>query len=120
MARRIPKVGDERFLVEIINTAAVEALARKHGWTGDEGLRECCEPEDAAVYWERRTLDDAEKAARDWLANGLSFYGCVIIDRQVFEQPSDDRGNLVDVPPQWENQESYEVAMDGETIRVDR
>lgn len=119
MTKRTPKIGDERFTVEIIATSAVEAMARKQGWTGgDEGLREFCEPEEAAVYWQRKTLDEAVKAAKDWLAGGLSFYGCVIIDREVYEEPHDDRGNPVKVPPTWERQESFEVAMDGECIKV--
>jgi hypothetical protein len=118
MARRAPKIGDERFLIEILNTSAVEALARKQGWDGGEGLREFCEPEEAAVYWTRSTLDEAVKAAKDWLSHGTSFYGCAIIDRQVFEAPHDDRGNPVDAPATWERHETYEVAMDGEMIQV--
>lgn len=119
--RRKPQIGDERYIIEILTTSAVEALARKQGWAGgDEGLREFCEPEEAAVYWERRSLDDAVKAAKDWLSHGTSFYGCAIIDRQVYEEAHDDRGNAVKCPPSWERQESYEVAMDGEAIRVDR
>lgn len=120
--QRKPKLGDERYLIEILSAAAVEALARKQGWAGgDEGIREFCEPEDAAVYWIRRSLDEAKKAAADWLSNTASFYGCVIIDRQVFEEARDDRGNLImGVPPVWERQESYELAMDGETITIDR
>jgi hypothetical protein len=119
MARQ-PKIGEERFLIEIISTSAVEALARKQGWNGEDGLREFCEPEDAAVYWVRRTLDEAKKAAADWLSHNTSFYGCVIIDRQVYQQPHDSSGDLVEVPPEWEFQEAYEVAMDGELITVER
>ena len=119
MARRAPKIGEERFLIEILNTSAVEALARKQGWDGgDEGLRESCEPEDAAVYWTRSALDEAVKAARDWLSQGTSFYGCAIIAREVFEAPHDDRGNPVNCPATWERHETFEVAMDGEMIKV--
>ena len=117
---RQPKIGAERFRIEILSTAAVEALARKQGWNSEDGLREYCEPEDAAVYWTRLTLDEAKKAAADWLSHGTSFYGCGIIDRELYVQPHDDRGNLVKVPPQWERQESYEVAGDSELITVDR
>ena len=73
--KRTPGLGDERYLIEILNTSAVEALARKQGWDEKEGLREFCEPEEAAVYWTRRTLDDAVTAAKDWLSHGTSFYG---------------------------------------------
>lgn len=115
------RVGDERWLLEKIDHAAVEALARKSGWKGgDEGLREFCEPEDAAEHTVHASLEAAVAAAKEWLAKGTSFYGCAIIDHQIFQQPHDDRGRLVRVPPCWELQEAYEVAMDGEAIRVDR
>ena len=101
--KRKPKIGDERFRIEILSTAAVTALAKQQGWEGgDEGLREYCEPEEAAVYWCRYSLDEAVKAAKEWLSHGVSFYGSVIIDREVYEEPHDDQGNLVKVPPCWD------------------
>jgi hypothetical protein len=117
-----PKVGDERFLLEVLNTSDVEALARKNGWTGGEAesLRDYCEPEDAATYTTHYTLASATRAAKRDLAKGDSFYGCALIDREVFEVPSLGDGTLIAVPPTWERQESYEVAMDGEVINVFR
>lgn len=117
--RAIPHIGDERWLVEMISTADVEILARKQGWPGgDEGIREFCEPEDAAQWAVYRSFEKAVAAARTWLATGKSFYGCAIIDYQVVEQPRDDRGNLVRMSPCWEWQKSYEVSTDGETIET--
>jgi len=120
-ALRKPKIGDERYLVERIDTRSVEALARKQGWPGgDEGLREFCEPDDAASYTEHHTLDDAVAVARAWLAKGTSFYGCVMIDHEVYEQWHDDRGNRVK-GAEWERQCSYEVSRgEPEVIRVER
>ena len=46
-----PQIGDERYLLEIIETERVEAMARKDGWNGDDSLREysrtrrCCSPQ---------------------------------------------------------------------------
>jgi hypothetical protein len=109
-----PQIGDERFLVEMIDHEAVKKLASEQGWTGgDEGLREFCEPEEAAVHKVCGTLDEATKAALAWLATGRDFYGCSIIDRQVFEKPKG-------CPASWERQESWEVAMDGDRIVIDR
>lgn len=116
-----PSIGDERFVLECINTDDVLALARKQGWPGGvEGLREFCEPEDAGTYTIHATLAEAIEAGKRDLASGDSFYGCAIIDREVFEAAHDDRGNSVRCPPSWERQESYEVAVDGEVINVFR
>ncbi len=115
------KIGDKRWLLERIDIRAVEAMARKQGWTGNdtEGLREYCEPDEAAEYSVHKSLDDATAAALKWLATGRSFYGCAIIDEQVFQEAHDDRGDLIDVPPLWERERTYEVAMDGELIMVE-
>jgi hypothetical protein len=116
----MPKIGDERFVVSMIDVRNVEALARKQGWPGGvEGLREFCEPEDAAKCTAHKTLDDATDMARKFLASGQAFYGSVLIDREVYEEAHDDRGNRVRCPPSWESQQLYEVAMDGERIEVD-
>jgi hypothetical protein len=116
----LPVLGSERYTVEIIDTEKVEALARKQGWPGGiEGLREFCEPEDAAEYRVCRTLDEAIKMARAWLAKGSSFYGCCIIDHEIYEPLHDDLGNRVK-GASWEVQRSYEVANDDEVIEVDR
>lgn len=111
----MPKVGDERYLVEVISTEAVEKMARDAGWDGRDGLREFCEPEDAAIYTVHETLDLATDAARKWLATGKSFYGSAMIDHQVFEQWHDDRGNRVK-GADWERQKSYEVAAGDDEI----
>lgn len=113
-----PQIGDERYLLEIISTEAVLALAKKQGWPGgEEGVREFCEPEDAAVYSVHKTLDEAVDAARKWLATGQSFYGCAMIDHQVYEQWHDDLGNRVK-GADWERQKSFEVAMDDEVLEI--
>jgi hypothetical protein len=112
------RIGDERWLVEIINTAAVEALARKQGWNGTGGLREFCEPEDAASCTEHVSLDAAVAAARSHLESGQSFYGCAIIEHQVFEWLRSGRGSALSAKPSWQMQRSYEVATDGECVGV--
>jgi len=112
-----PEVGDERFLVEMIETVRVEAMARKAGWDGSDGLREFCEPDEAALYTEHATLDEAVAAARAWLATGASFYGCAIIDHQVYETWHDDRGNAVK-GASWEDCGAYEVTDDGDCVKV--
>lgn len=116
-------IGAERWLLELIDNDDVKAMARKSGWveTNDcEGLRECCEPQDAAAYSVFRSLDEATEAAQNYLKGGNSFYGCALIDYQVFDAPCDDRGNEVRAcPPSWETQRTYEVAMNGERIEVE-
>lgn len=109
-------IGAERYLVELIATRDVMTLAREAGWHShhEEGLREFCEPEDAATYAVHASLDAATEAARAYLKNGAAFYGCVIIDHERFERLRPD------MPPTWERQRSYEVAMDGERIEVER
>jgi hypothetical protein len=108
-----PKIGDERWLVEKIDADKVERMAKKAGWSGgNEGLREFFEPENAAVYESFSSLEAAIAAANKWLATGRDFYGCVIIDHQVLEEWEDYIN--------WERHESYEVARDGQAIRVDR
>jgi hypothetical protein len=114
-----PKIGDERYVVEMISTPVVEAMAREQGWDGEDGLREFCEPQDAATYSTHKTLDDATAAARQWLAAGQSFYGSAIIDHEIFTKPHDDAGRLIPAPAEWERAHTYEVAMDGEAIEVD-
>ena len=110
----MPKIGDERFLVEMIDVRHVEAMARKDGWPGGtEGLREFCEPQDAAKHTAHATLDAATEAARKFLSTGQAFYGSVLIDRQVWER------EFRDVPPDWQRHQTFEVAMDGERIEVE-
>jgi hypothetical protein len=118
---RKPDIGDERYMVEMIDLERVKAVARKHGYTGrgGEGLREFCEPEQAAVYSIHATLDEATAAAKAYLLKGTSFYGSTIIDHEVFERWQDDLGNRVK-GASWECQRSWEVAQDGERIEVGR
>ena len=115
-----PQIGDERYLLEIISAKEVMDLAKKNGRTSDDdGIHEYCEPADAADYIAFKTLDKAVDKAKEWLATGDSFYGCAIIDQQVYEQWHDDRGNRV-MGADWEVRKSYEVAMDMDVIEVDR
>lgn len=112
-----PKIGDDRYLVEMIDTANVLAIAKKNGWVDDEteGLREFCEPEDAAVHVVASTLDEAKSLALRHLRTGLPFYGACIIDHQTYEAAHDDRGNLVrGCPPEWETDKTYEITADGD------
>lgn len=116
----MPNIGDERYLLEFISSDNVLALARRNGWTEDlEGVREFCEPEDAAVYRAFKNLSAAEACARKLLKGGTAFYGCILIDRQIYRKPEID-GKLIGVPAEWETEHTYEVAMDGETIEVER
>jgi hypothetical protein len=66
-----------------------------------------------------KTLKEAEEAAKKFLATGAAAYGCCLIDRQVFERPHID-GKLIGVPAAWERQQTYEIAMDGETMAIER
>lgn len=108
----MPRIGDVRFIVEMIDNDRYEALARKRGWDGTEGMLDYAEHSEAAIYSEHKTLDEATAAANKWLAKGKSTFGCCMIDRQVFERFEDD------MYPEWECYEQYEVAMDGERIQV--
>jgi hypothetical protein len=115
-----PAIGDSRWRLETITNADVEALARKSGWPGGlEGVREFCEPNEAARYSTHASLEAAATAARAHLETGEAFYGCAIVDCMVFEAAADDRGNLIrGVPPEWVVRETYEIARDGECIKV--
>lgn len=114
------QIGDERFLVEMIDIKEVEKQAKENGWAGGDAefMRDYCEPQDAALYLTVKTLARAEQVAREWLATGNSFYGSAMISRQTFQQPHDDRGNLVKVPAEWETEQLYEVDANGETMEV--
>jgi hypothetical protein len=102
-----PKIGDERYLVEMISNAAVQALARLHGWKGGEGVRvrEYCEPKDAvAIYTAFPTLETAIVAARAHLATGEGFYGCAIINHEVYEIFPRDACAAWERKASWESQ----------------
>lgn len=43
-----------------------------------------------------------------------------ILTERVYEAPHDDRGRRVRGYPSWETQSTYEIAMDGEMIKVDQ
>jgi hypothetical protein len=115
-----PKVGDERFRLESILAADVEAEARRNGWDGGEGILDCAEPQDVATYSCFSNLADATEYAKTLIKTGHQFWGCVLIDREVLEQPRDDRGRSVRMPPHWERQETFEVAGDLECMEVAR
>jgi hypothetical protein len=114
------KIGDERFVLETISQFNWETLARTRGWDGGDDLRSYCDPEDVAQHYEFKTLKEAETKAKEFLATGRAAYGCCLIDRQVYEAAHDDRGRRVKMPPSWETHQTYEIAMDGETITVGR
>lgn len=120
--RSSPRIGDECFRVVMIDIADVERMAREDGWDGSEGLREFCEPEEAATSSIHGTLEAAIEAARKDLARGVSFYGCNLIDRLVYEPPTCG-GEPLGLRPSWERHETYEVSVSGqnvECIKVDR
>ena len=106
----MPRIGDERYILEMIDNDRYEALARKRGWDGGEGMLDYAEHFEAAVCTEHAALDAATDAARKWLALGKSTFGCCMIYHQVFERFEDD------MHPEWEEHHQYEVAMDGERI----
>ncbi len=113
LERTMPRIGDVRFVVEHIDGERFEKLARKRGWKdGQDGMLDYAEHNEAAVYSEHKTLDEAKAAANAFLADGKSLFGCCTIDRQVFERFEDD------MYPEWERHETYEVAMDGELMKV--
>jgi hypothetical protein len=112
MENEMPKIGDVRFIVEMIDHDRYQAIARERGWDGGEGMLDYAENSEAALYSEHKTLEEAKAAANAWLATGKDTFGCCIIDRQVFERFEDD------MHPSWEGYESYEVAMDGECIKI--
>jgi hypothetical protein len=113
-----PEIGAERFVREVIRANDVEAEARKHGWDGSDGVMDYCDPEDVADRVAHPTLDAAVKAAQEFLASGAAFWGHVIIDREVFEQPRAGGRLIRGVPPDWERHESYEVTREGEPVEV--
>jgi hypothetical protein len=118
MAMPQPTIGDERFLLETISTANVEAMARARGWQGGEDMEEFCEPDEAARHSVHKTLQEAASVAKAWLSAGHSFSGRAMIERQVYEEPRDDGGNPVLGLPRWKSRYSYEITMDGEPILV--
>lgn len=117
-------IGTERYAVEHIESAKVVALAKKSGWNaeegeGFEGLREYCEPNEAATWTTHKTFDEAKVAALAALAAGDSFYGAAIIENQVVEEACDDRGNIIRAcPPEWRTQAIWEVTSDGDVTQV--
>ncbi len=107
----MPMIGDVRFVVEHIDNDRYEALARKRGWDGEDGMLDYAEHFEAAVYSVHPSLEKATAAAKKFLAAGKSTFGCCQIDQQRFERFMDD------MHPEWETKDRYEVAMDGECIK---
>lgn len=101
----VPREGDERYLVEIIRSKDVEALARAEGWEPDEdcGPLSYCDPNDAASYEIFRELDPALARAREFTLSGESFWGATRVDLQRFER-------ILDMRPSWERQKTWEVS----------
>lgn len=118
-----PRIGAERWRLEHISYSAWCDLARSRGWNGEndaDGLREHCEPEEAATIRLFGSLQDAKAAAMaifgDTRTNDSAF-GAIIIDHQVLEAAHDDRGNLVrGCKPEWETDLVYEITSDGDVL----
>lgn len=101
------KIHDERFRLEIIDIDDVRSAAIERGWKDGDSYFDYAEPSDHATYVVFKTLDEAAASGRLFLKTGKACFGCVIIDQQVYEAPTG-----------WETQDTYEIAMDGEMIKV--
>jgi hypothetical protein len=65
------RVGDERYIVQHIDSERAEAIARGNGWDGGEGLLDYCDAgAAAATYTEHATLAEAIATAQAELAKG--------------------------------------------------
>lgn len=116
----MPKIDEERFRLETIDVDDVYAAAKERGWKEDhDSLLDCVDANDAAEHTCYKTLDEAAAAGRAFVKTKRAFFGCVIIDHQVYEAPHDDRGRSVRGPGSWETNCTYEIAMDGEMIVVE-
>ena len=107
------KIGAERWRLDHISFKAWCALARKRGWNGEDdadGLREYCEPDEAATITFHASLDAAKAAALAIFAAAPddSAFGAILIDYQVLEEAHDG--------PEWETQRAYEITSDGDML----
>lgn len=115
-----PQIGAERWTAEHISYKRWCDMARARGWTGEDGndgLREFCEPEEAATVTMHPSLDTAKAWAIETFktAPDDSAFGAILIEHQTLEAAHDDSGNLVrGCPPSWEADTAYEVTSDGD------
>jgi hypothetical protein len=112
----------ERWRLEHISYKRWCEMATARGWKGEDdsdGLRAHCEPEEAATHSLHTSLDLAKAAALAIFKETPddSAFGAIIIDHQVLEPATDDRGNLVrGCKPEWETVRIYEVTSDGDML----
>jgi hypothetical protein len=117
-----PQIGAERWRVEHISYKAWCDLARSRGWNGEndaDGLRAHAEPGEAATILfygtKAEALGAAHRIFRD--APDDSAFGAVLVEHQVLEAATDDRGNMVrGCRPEWVAQLVYEVTSDGDVL----
>jgi hypothetical protein len=115
-----PNIGDERWTADHVSFKRWCDMARARGWTGKDdadGLREYCDPEEAAIVTVHASLDAAKAWAIKTFADAPndSAFGAILIEHQVLEGAHDDSGNPVrGCPPTWETQHAYEVTSDGD------
>lgn len=104
IAKKRPKEGDERYLVEMHAKSRVMAVAIERGHPGDDSsVMDYCEPHEAASFLAFHDLNSAVEHAKRWVAGGNDFWGCTRIEHQRFEryQPG--------MHPEWECVHTYEV-----------
>lgn len=116
------KIGDERFRLEHISYKHWCKMAEERGWNGEDGndgLRDYCEPEEAASYTCFSNLEQAVKAAKTIFERNPddSAFGAIIIDHQEFQAAHDDSGNLISsCRPEWETIKIYEITSGGDIL----
>lgn len=117
---KMQKIGDERWRLEHISYKNWCDVARKRGWGGEEGndgLREYCEPEEAATIKFFGSLALAKSAALKIFKDAPddSAFGAILIEYQVLTAAHDDRGTSVrGCPPEWDCEKVYEITSDGD------
>ena len=122
-AKRITwRIGKERWRLQHISYSAWCDLARQRGWSGEDGndgLRDYCEPEDAALVKHYPSLNIAIAAAMNIFQQSPddSAFGAILVDYQTLQPAQDDQGKLVRrCPPDWITEKVYEITSDGDVL----
>jgi hypothetical protein len=117
----IPKINDQRFVLEMTDYLAAKVTAECNGWDGDtETMHDYYNVgEDAAYYTEHATLGIAIDEARADNPPFGPLFDSATIERQVYVQAYDKGGQPVEGVGYWKVFETWEVDRDGTVTRGD-
>jgi hypothetical protein len=108
--RRKAKPGDERFVCFVAPKDAIEAAARKEGWTPEcgDGFANFIEIADYEIGTIHATLEAAVEYGRKFVAEGKDYWGSAIVYREVYGPDE-----LVPEHDYWQSERRFDVTENG-------